>query len=139
MKYLSIFSLISFVGLSGCSFSTTDVRLTLCENLTIEMLGQSTQFEWISNDIIFKGYEDLEVKLQYRNNDDTGLSSCFYSYDTIDENAMTQSDPASAYSTYPNKMLLNGNLIDHKLLASTINSILINQGKAVFNSETNLK
>ena len=138
MKLISIFLVIVFSLIVGCSGSTKDVRLTLCEDLTALSLKSSDQFKWVSNDIVIDGYEDLEVKLKYVSEHGDGSSSCFYPYDATDEDAMTHSNPASAYSTYPSKFLLNGNKINNKVLAATVNSAILKQGKE-FLSQDSLK
>ncbi len=115
--------------LGACSGSTEDVRLTLCKDLTQEFLDSPGQLEWASEDVVIKGYEDLEVRLKYLSGDTEGSFSCFYAYEAVEENATMVADPSAAFSTYPNRVMQNGQTLDHGLVAKKINAVMLKQGK----------
>lgn len=113
----------------GCSGSTEDVRLTLCKDLVPELTNMSAKPEFTSEDIKIQGYEDLEVRLSFNAGDQTGRMVCFYPYNTPEENVIDHVDPAAAFDTYPNKVMLNGETLNHSQVAKKINQVLIKQGK----------
>jgi hypothetical protein len=124
--------------LVGCSGSTEDVRLTLCKDLAAELLDAPKAFDVISEDIVISGYEDLQVRLKYQAESGEGTAVCFYRYNAVEENAMTVSDPASAFATYPSKVLLDGEVVDQALVASKVNKVLLKQGKQVIDAVKNV-
>ena len=125
------------VLLGACSGSTEDVRLTLCKDLTPEFHDSPGQMEWISEDVVIKGYEDLEVRLKYLAGDTEGSFSCFDPYDAVEDNATMVADPSAAFSTYPNRVMQNGETLDHGLVAGKINEVLLKQGKQAIESVKN--
>ena len=120
--------------LTACSGSTEDVRLTLCKDLTGELLGSPGQLQIVSEEMVFNNYEDLEVQLKYKAGEKQGRTVCFYTYETNDENVMDHVNPAEAFSTYPNRVVLDDATVDHKLVAQKINAVLLKQGKAALDS-----
>ena len=115
--------------LIGCSGSTEDVRITLCKDLTMGIgLQTDKQPEWISEDMKFDGYEDMQVILKYTVAGKTLLSRCDYPYEAIDEDALTLSNPASAYATYPSKVIINGEAVASAVLAEKVRLYLKKQG-----------
>jgi hypothetical protein len=117
--------------LAGCSGSTEDVQLTLCKQLTGEMFfGNYQKSDWLSEDMKFNGYDDLEVVVKYRTESGEGETRCYFAYDTTaEDNAMHLANPATAYSTYPSKVVQNGVAVSSQLYANKINEILLKQGK----------
>jgi len=115
--------------IAGCSGSTEDVRLTLCKDLVPELTGGSGNPEFIAEDVVVKGYEDLQVRLSFNTGDQEGKMVCFYPYNTHEENVIDHVNPAAAFDTYPNKVMLNGETLDHSMVAKKINQVLIKQGK----------
>jgi hypothetical protein len=119
------------VLLGACSGSTEDVQLTLCKQLTGEMLFSDYQkSDWLSEDMKFKGYDDLEVIVRYKKASGEGESRCFYAYDAVEDNVMTVANPATAYATYPSKVIQDGTVVSSKVYAAKINEIMLKQGKA---------
>ena len=118
---------------------TPDVRLTLCQDLTWFLLDSPAELQWQEHKTIMKGYEDLEMQVHFIiNNEQAGShqASCFYSYNESGSGAIdgisdieTFQNPLAAYSTYPNKMILKGKIIDKKLLANSIFEVMNLQGK----------
>ena len=122
----------------GCSGSTKDVRLRLCEDLTVKLLGNgSSQISWLPHELVMKSHDDLQVRLKYSLEGKSGTATCFYEHDAIEDNIMTASNPITAYSTYPSKMLLNGAPVDRKLLSGSVNAVMLNQAKEVISPNQN--
>lgn len=116
--------------LAACSGSTEDVQLTLCKQLAGDLVFADYQkSDWLAEDMNFKGYEDLEVVVRYKTETGEGETRCYYAYDTMDENAMTLANPATAYSTYPSKVIQDGKVLESMMWAKKINEIMLKQGK----------
>ncbi len=121
-------------GLVSCS-KGPDPRLTLCQDLGQLLLdGSKDSIEWTGNNPVIKGYQDLEMRVYFTLTDPQGeqkqlQASCFYPYEQDEIGAETFEMPTAAYSTYPSRMILDGQAIDKKLLAQSINKVMIMQGK----------
>lgn len=117
--------------LTACSGSTEDVQLTLCKQLAGDLVFNDYQkSDWLAEDMKFKGYEDLEVIVRYKTEAGQGETRCYYTYDnTVEENAMTQANPATAYATYPSKVTQDGKVLQSMMWAKKINEIMLKQGK----------
>jgi len=116
--------------LAACSGSTEDVQLTLCKQLAGDLVfGDYQKADWLAEDVKIKGYEDLEVIVRYKTQSGEGETRCYYVYDTIEENAMTQANPATAFATYPSKVTQDGKVLDSMMWAKKINEIMLKQGK----------
>ena len=123
----------SQILLASCS-KTPDVRLTLCQDLTQLLLNSSEAIEWQEHKAIIKGYEDLEMQIKFATKEQgIGQASCFYAYEQDDIGPETFQEPTSAYSTYPNKMILMGGNVDKILLSGTINQVMKQQGNKAIN------
>jgi len=131
MKAIKLFGAsAAILLLTACSGSTEDVQLTLCKQLAGDLVFNDYQkSDWLAEDMKFNGYEDLEVIVRYKTSSGQGETRCYYAYDTHDENAMTQANPATAYATYPSKVTQDGNVLDSMTWAKKINEIMIKQGK----------
>ena len=143
-KYLSLLIMSTFI--MSCTKSP-DVRLTLCQDLTWLLLNSPAELQWQEHKIIMKGYEDLEMQVHFvSNNTEQGggnQASCFYSYNESGSGATdgisdieTFQNPTAAYSTYPNKMILKGKIIDNQLLANSIVEVMKLQGQESINKIT---
>ncbi len=144
-RYLILFFVLLSGFLSSCS-KGPDPRLTLCQDLGQMLLGVAdNNIEWTGHKPVIKGYQDLEMQVAFSFTDEHGQQSqgqaaCFYPYEQDDIGAETFEMPTAAYSTYPVKMVLNGKIIDKKLLAQSINKVMIMQGKrAIENLQEKLK
>ena len=131
---MKVFKLLSAAAaallLVACSGSTEDVQLTLCKQLAGDLVfGDYQKSDWQAEDMKFSGYDDLEVIVRYKTQSGEGETRCYYAYDTIDENAMTQANPATAYATYPSKVTQDGKVLDSMMWAKKINEIMLKQGK----------
>ncbi len=118
----------------SCS-KTPDVRLTLCQDMTELLLNSADNLEWKDHKAIIRGYNDLEMQVSYSlvNSDAPAANqaSCFYTY-IQNQDAVGAEEfnaPTSAFSTYPIKMILNGQFVDKKKLANLVNLAMVNQGK----------
>lgn len=124
---------VAVVMLTSCS-KGPDPRLTLCQDLSQLFVDSKEQLEWTEHKAIIKGYQDLEMQVHFTATDTNGKqellqASCFYPYEQDEIGAETFEMPTAAYSTYPVKMIFNGNNIDKKRLAQSINKVMIMQGK----------
>ena len=131
MKVIKLVTLaMTVLLLTACSGSTEDVQLTLCKQLAGDLVFNDYQkSDWLSEDMKFSGYEDLEVIVSYKTQSGQGETRCYYAYDTIEENAMTHSNPATAYATYPSKVVQDGKVLNSMMWAKKINEIMLKQGK----------
>lgn len=132
IRYLLMVTTMIF--LASCS-KTPDVRLTLCQDLTQLLLNSPQGLQWQEHKSIIKGYEDMEMQVQFTTGEQSSTSSasCFYAYEQDDIGAETFQDPEAAYSTYPSKMILQGKDVDKMLLSQSINQVMLQQGKNVIN------
>lgn len=128
IHYLLLVSTMIF--LASCS-KTPDVRLTLCQDLTQLLLNTPQGLQWQEHKSIIKGYEDLEMQIQFTTGEpgSTSSASCFYAYEQDEIGAETFQEPEAAYSTYPGKMILQGKEVDKMLLSKSINQVMLQQGK----------
>jgi len=123
----------SLLVLASCT-KTPDVRLTLCQDLAQLLVNSSTELQWESHTSILKGYEDLEMQIQFSTTktdevNEVTSASCFYAYEQDDIGAETFADPEAAYATYPNKMILKGQPVDKNTLSLAVNQAMLQQGK----------
>ncbi len=142
---LFVFMILSTAILTSCS-KGPDVRLTLCQDLSQLLLnGSKDNIEWTEHKAIIKGYQDLEMQIHFSLTRSNGVekklqASCFYPYEQDDIGAETFEMPTSAYSSYPVKMLLDGQKVDSKQLAQSINKVMLMQGKqAIKNLQEKLR
>ena len=140
---MSVGLLAGFLG--SCS-KGPDPRVVLCQDLGQMLLGVGdNDIEWTGHTPVIKGYQDLEMRVAFSFTDEHGQQSqgqaaCFYPYEQDEIGAETFEMPTAAYSTYPVKMVLNGKTVDKKLLAQSINKVMIMQGKrAIENLQEKLK
>lgn len=131
-RYLLL--IVTTLLLSACS-KTPDVRLTLCQDLTQLLLNSPQGLQWQEHKSIIKGYEDMEMLVQFTTGEQSSTSSasCFYAYEQDDIGAETFQEPEAAYSTYPGKMILQAKDVDKMLLSQSINQVMLQQGKNVIN------
>ena len=123
----------SLALLTSCT-KTPDVRLTLCQDLTQLLVNSSTELQWEAHKSIIKGYQDLEIQIQFSTSktdevNEISSASCFYAYEQDDIGAETFADPTAAYSTYPNKMILKGQPVAKNTLTLAVNQAMLQQGK----------
>ena len=120
-----IFALVT----AGCSDSREDVRVTLCKDMVITQLAPAQSVTWKEAKTETRGYEYAAAKLQFSTPSGEGQAVCYYNYNTVDETALTISDPLSAYSTSPFKMTLNGETLSRPALAQAIKNAMLKQGR----------
>ena len=121
------------VGLiaAGCSGSREDVRVTLCKDLVAVRLGTSQPLTWTGSEAQARGHEDAVVRLRYSGSNGDGDAVCYYAYNAVDDTAQMLSDPLSAYSTSPSKMILNGKTLSRQELAVAVKDAMLKQGKSL--------
>lgn len=131
---VAIVTLGGIVMLPGCSGPQEDVRITFCKKMTNKLLEPVGEVEWQTSKSEIKRPEYARIDVRLTTQDHAGKAmslqaSCFYAYDAGDENAMTQSDPLSAYSTLPYKMILNDQNISTATLNQTIRAVQLQMGQ----------
>ncbi|MCU7938347.1 MAG: hypothetical protein KZQ64_08775 [gamma proteobacterium symbiont of Bathyaustriella thionipta] len=133
-SYIRPIFIISLILSISCS-KNPDVRLTFCQDLTQLLLKPSEELEWQEHQTIIKGYQDLEIQIQFTTAEQNSMAhaSCFYAYEQDDIGAETFQNPEAAYSTYPGKMILMNKEVEKILLAKSINQVMLQQGKNVIN------
>ncbi|GAB6040296.1 hypothetical protein [Endothiovibrio diazotrophicus] len=124
-------SLLAGLLLAGCSGPTEDVRLTLCTGLVAELLAGDAEPHWRGSDAVTKGYDDLEMRLNFAPEEGQKgeTASCFYPYEARDEDARILADPLSAYATYPSWMVFRGQTLAGESLLPQVNAVLKKQGR----------
>ncbi len=127
-----IFYILFFVFLGGFLGSCSkgpDPRLVHCQDLGQVLLGVADDgIGWTGVTPVIKECQDLEMRVSYslryeQEEQSQGVASCFYPYDQDEIGAETFEMPTATYSTYPVKMVLNGETVDKKLLAQSINNL----------------
>ena len=141
---LFIMAVIISLSIISCS-KTPDVRLTMCQDLTMMFLNSPETLEWKDQKPVMKGLDDLEMQISYSITQSDGQivndkASCFYKYEQDEIGAETFNTPTAAYSAYPNKMIFKGKVVDKKELANSVNKVMLNQGaRAIIKVEAKLK
>lgn len=118
----------------GCSGPREDVRVTLCKRLTTNLLDVTGELQWQETRSQFQEPEFAVSWLRVRLPEGSAapgehVSACYFEYDTVEPNAMTHSDPFSAYASQPYRMTLNGEEVSRQQLFATMNTVLRQQGK----------
>jgi len=100
--------LVAISAIQGCSGPHQDPRVSLCRNLAASLIEPTRDVLWTSagEEIVRPEFARVKVTTS-----DGASASCFYEYDAVEEDALTHSDPLSAYATLPYKMTLNGTQI----------------------------
>ena len=111
---------------AGCSGSGEDVRVTLCKDMVSTRLGPVT---WQDVRAEAKGREHAAVTLRFAAAGGDGSAVCYYKYDAVEDTALTLADPLSAFSTSPNRMILNGKTLSRSELAQAIKQAMLKQGR----------
>lgn len=104
--------------------------MTLCKDMVAVQLGSSEPMTWTAVEARAHGYEHAAVTLRYTAQGRGGEAACYYKYNAVEDNALTISDPLSAYSTSPYEMTLNGRSLSRSDLAKTILEAMAKQGRA---------
>jgi len=134
-KFFYILLFVLLGGFLGSCSKGPDPRLVLCQDLGRVLLDVGDDgIEWTGYTPVIKGYQDLEMRVSFslrnkQGEQSQGVASCFYPYEQDEIGAETFEMPTAAYSTYPVKMVLNGKTVNKKLLAQSINKVMIMQGK----------
>lgn len=139
-----VVSIIISLAITSCS-KTPDVRLTMCQDLMVLFLNPTGSIEWQKHEPIMRGYNDLEMQVSYStvaSNGKVEEASCFYAY-IQNEDAMGSEEfntPTVAYSTNPNKMIINGKTVKKMILANAVNEVMLKQGgKAIAKVKETMK
>lgn len=114
-------------ALGACSFSTEDVHTSFCKTLTSQMTGVPDYVIWKNADTKMVRLEDMEVKLDFDvvfpgGESQAMTSTCFYEYDVrAEQESMIGVDIRQNFSTAPNKMIFNGQVIPESVLVAATN------------------
>jgi len=132
---LRLFIITAIISLATISCSKTpDVRLSLCQELTVLLLKSPENLQWQEHRSIIKGYQDLEMQVSYSITQANGQkgndqASCFYPYIQVEPDMEAFNTPTVDYSTYPDKMILKGREVDKQQLAHAINQVMLHQAR----------
>jgi hypothetical protein len=119
---------------AGCSGPQEDVRISFCKDLITTRLDSPRAMQWngIDSEIRRPEYAKITVTFEAQF-PDSGVApmqaACFYGYAASEDNAMTQSDPLSAYATVPYKMTMNGESVAEGDLHEAVKTASLKQGK----------
>lgn len=119
--------------IAGCS-PTEDVRVTLCKRLADDLLAHPAEIEWLAVENQFHEPEYAVARLRFtiRDGEQAAVSrraACYFDYDTVEQNAMTHSQPFSAYATQPYRMTLDDDSVNRTRLSKAIHRVLRRQGE----------
>lgn len=119
---------------AGCSGQQEDVRLTFCKDLITARLDSPRAVEWKGSDNEIRRPEYAKISVTFEAQyQDAGIApmqaACFYQYTASEDDAMTHSDPLSAYATVPYKMTMNGEPVAKRDLHAAVKTAALNQGK----------
>ncbi len=135
MKHSSRFAPVPVAGLlglglwiAGCSNPQEDVRVTLCKDMVISLLGAPQNVTWQAVSTEVRGRESAAVRVDYAAPGGNGQAICHYRYDAVDDTALALSDPLSAFSTSPSQMTLNGRTLSRPELAEAVKTAMLKQG-----------
>lgn len=119
--------------IASCSDSREDVRVSFCKRLVTTQLESPSSVRWTSAETQPRGHSGLSVVLGFASGDPgrTRQASCLYRYNAVDDTALTLSDPLSAYSTSPETMTIDGEMLTRPALAEAVKQAMITQGKAI--------
>jgi hypothetical protein len=139
--YLLVITMISSALLSVSCSKTPDVRLTMCQDLMVLLLDPQDAIEWQEHKPVIRGYNDLEMPASYSTVKNAGKiqkASCFYAYVQNQDGTGAEefNTPTAAYSTYPNKMILNGKVVNKMELTNGVNAIMVRQGNKAITKAT---
>lgn len=135
MKHASSFAPVRLAGLlglglwiAGCSNPQEDVRVTLCKDMVVSLLGASQNVTWQETSTQVRGRESAAIRVNYAGPGGNGQAICHYRYDAVDDTALALSDPLSAFSTSPSNMTLNGRTLSRPELAEAVKAAMLKQG-----------
>lgn len=121
------------VLVASCSGSREDVRVSFCKKLVTTQVGSPSSIRWTGVETNPRGHSGLTVQVGFESD---GVSrprqaTCHYRYNAVEDTALTLSDPLSAYSTSPETMTIDGELLSRSALAEAVKQAMIAQGKAI--------
>ena len=126
--------LIGIVLLPGCSGPQEDVRVTFCKELSTTRLDSPLALEWKASNSEIRRPEYARITVTFEAQyQDGGIApmqaACFYGYVASEDDAMTHSNPLSAYATVPYKMTMNGEPVAKRDLHTSVKTAALKQGK----------
>ncbi|MEJ2308439.1 MAG: hypothetical protein P8Z78_03860 [Gammaproteobacteria bacterium] len=107
--------------LAGCA-RTDDVRLVLCKEVTDRLLASKGPLEWTGNSQRIKrpAYAVIHLDFKAGPQGEQMSSECYFEYNAVEENVMTQVDELSAYSTLPYRMTIEGRDVPKPILQKAV-------------------
>ena len=140
---LFLFSVTFLIVITVFWPKTPDVRLKLCQDVVRIFFHSPTHLTWIKHDAIMRGYEDLEIVVTYtlsQANEEVlhKQATCFFAYDQYEIEADTFATPSAAYSSYPNKIIIDGEQLPKNTLTELVKQAMIDQGRDIINKAKEL-
>lgn len=136
-KKTSTFALLGAIGaallLGGCGDNPKEpVQITLCKTMLTEKVKPAGEIEWTEVSTHEKRLDSMtvQVTLLDKASGKHSSASCAYEYDVVEEDATIDADPTQAYSTYPERVLIEGDQLADRAMDALANSAMIKQGKA---------
>jgi hypothetical protein len=128
--------LLSSLLVASCSGAREDVRVSFCKKLVLTQVDSPGTVRWTKVVTDPQRQSGLSVVLDFEAQDTGGgtrtrQATCQYRYNALDDNALTLSDPLSAFATSPESMQIDGKPVSRSTLATAIKNDVIMQGKAV--------
>lgn len=94
---------------------------------------------WTGVDTHPGSYAGLSVVLNFQSPDPSGRArdrqaSCHYRYHVVDDTVLTLSNPLAAYSTSPESMTLDGQVLSASSLAAAVKGAMVREGRALLDT-----
>lgn len=126
--------------LTGCSWSTEDVRITFCKNLLANMQGEGAEIAWQDPVVEIHGPSHAITRLTLTSTASDGATSrtegaCWfareqYKYDSASEVA----NPIEGYKTLPYAMSIDGRRLSDAEVKQAINVEQKRRGRALIDN-----
>ena len=119
------------VTLLSCGGKTEDVRISLCRDLSTNLVDLEQTPQWLDMKTYIKRPAYARISLAFKANAGNYKAACYFEYDAREENVITHTDPLSAYDTLPYKMTINGKNVPKRIIHDAVNAIVKKKGKAL--------
>lgn len=114
---------------AGCANPLEDRRVTLCKDIAATQQGAGQAAKVKGSETEIRGREHAAVKVQFTTAAGDGQVVCYYKHEAPEENAITVSDPLSAFATSPYKVTLNGQPLSQPTVTQAVKQAMLKQGK----------
>ena len=120
-------TLLPAVLLIGCPGPTTEVRTTLCQDMTAFALGEAPA--WRGTETHLNGYQDAVIEVRFATPSGEGQAACHFRHLKSDDTALTLANPLEAYATSPSRLTVNGRDVTGPELARLMEQAMQQQGR----------